>query len=131
MQNRMQLRDEKGAAMVEFALVLPLLLVLLLGIMQFGIAFNNYITLTDAVRAGGRQATVSRLATDPEGATKAAVMKASGHLDLDPGTMIEVESDWQAGGEVVVRASYPVEINVLGKAVYSGDITSEIKERVE
>ena len=42
--------------MVEFTLVLPVLLVVLFGIIQFGITFNNYISLTDSVRAGARLA---------------------------------------------------------------------------
>ena len=37
---------------MEFALVLPVLLVLVTAILQFGLLFNNYITLTDAVRSG-------------------------------------------------------------------------------
>ncbi|MGZ8701377.1 MAG: TadE/TadG family type IV pilus assembly protein, partial [Gaiellaceae bacterium] len=37
--------------MTEFAFVLPILLVLLFGIIQFGIIFNNYVALTDAARA--------------------------------------------------------------------------------
>ena len=53
-------RDEKGQTMAEFAIVLPLLVVLLFGIVQFGILFNNYVTLTDAARAGARAAAVSR-----------------------------------------------------------------------
>ena len=36
--------------MVEFTLVLPVLLVVLFGIIQFGITFSNYVALTDAVR---------------------------------------------------------------------------------
>ena len=51
--------------MVEFALVLPILLLLVMGIIQFGIVFNNYVTLTDGVRAGARQAAVSRTLPDP------------------------------------------------------------------
>ena len=51
--------------MVEFALVLPILLLLVMGIIQFGIVFNNYVTLTDGVRAGARQAAVSRDLPDP------------------------------------------------------------------
>ena len=46
--------------MVEFALVLPILLMLLLGVIQFGIAFNHYLAVTDAVRAGARQGAVAR-----------------------------------------------------------------------
>ena len=38
--------------MTEFAIILPILVVLLFGIAQFGIAFNNYVTITDAARAG-------------------------------------------------------------------------------
>ena len=59
--------------MAELAIVLPVLLVLLLGIVQFGVAFNNYISLTDAVRAGARKAAVSRNSPDPAGACRARV----------------------------------------------------------
>ena len=37
--------------MVEFTIVLPIFLMLVLGIAQLGIAFNNYLALTDGVRA--------------------------------------------------------------------------------
>ena len=60
-------RSESGQAMVEFAIVAPLLLVLVFGIIQFGIVFNHYMTLTDAVRAGARQAAVSRVLPRPSG----------------------------------------------------------------
>ena len=53
-------RAQNGQTMTEFALVLPLLALLLFGVIQFGIAFNNYITLTDAVRAGARKGAVAR-----------------------------------------------------------------------
>ena len=57
---RNRIREERGQTMTEFAIVLPILIVLLFGIVQFGILFNNYVTLTDAVRAGARAAAVSR-----------------------------------------------------------------------
>ena len=47
-------RRERGAAAVEFALVAPLLLILLLGIIEFGFVFNNQISLNQAVREGVR-----------------------------------------------------------------------------
>ncbi|HEY8644492.1 MAG TPA: TadE family protein, partial [Gaiellaceae bacterium] len=58
------LRNEDGQAAAEMALVLPVLAAILLAIAQFGIAFNNYITLTDATRAGARKAAVSRFVGD-------------------------------------------------------------------
>ena len=67
-----KLDNQRGQTMAELALVLPVLLVLLLGIAQFGVAFNNYITLTDAVRAGARKAAVSRSASNPAAACRAS-----------------------------------------------------------
>ena len=52
------LKKEKGASAVEFALILPILLMLVFGIFQFGIAYNNWIALTHAAREGARLAAV-------------------------------------------------------------------------
>jgi Flp pilus assembly protein TadG len=52
-------RDDSGAAMVEFAIVLPLILLLLFGIMEFGRAWNVKQVLTDAAREGARVAVVT------------------------------------------------------------------------
>jgi len=52
------IKSEKGASAVEFALILPILIILIFGIVQFGIAFNNYITITHAAREGARIAAV-------------------------------------------------------------------------
>lgn len=60
---------EAGQSLVEFALVLPLLLLLLLGIIQFGAAFNALITLNSAAREGARVIAV-------EGDNEAARTKA-------------------------------------------------------
>ena len=51
-------RDEDGAAAVEFALLLPLLVLLLFGIIQFGIAFNARIQATNAAREAARTAVI-------------------------------------------------------------------------
>lgn len=48
------LSSERGQSAVEFALVLPLLLVLLLGIIEFGWFLNAKITITGAAREGAR-----------------------------------------------------------------------------
>ena len=51
-------RDQDGAAAVEFALLLPLLVLLLFGLIQFGVAFNTKIQATNAAREGARMAVV-------------------------------------------------------------------------
>jgi Flp pilus assembly protein TadG len=116
--------------MVEFAFVLPILLVLILGIMQFGIAYSHYLTLVDAVRAGARTAAVSRQADDPGGAAEARVRSAASDLDQS-GLDVTVKSDWGLGHDVKVTGEYPYEIDLLGIVVKSGKLTSTTTERVE
>lgn len=47
-------RDERGAAVVEFALILPVLVLFVFGIVEFGRAYSARIELTGAVREGAR-----------------------------------------------------------------------------
>ena len=45
-------REERGAALVEFALALPLLLVVIAGIVDFGFTLQRYEVITNAAREG-------------------------------------------------------------------------------
>ena len=54
-------RDHTGSALVEFAFVLPVLLLLMLGLVQFGMMFYNYILVTNAAATGAREFSISRL----------------------------------------------------------------------
>jgi len=57
-------RDERGAALVEFALCLPLLLVVIAGIVDFGFAFQRYEVITNAAREGARLASLPQYQGD-------------------------------------------------------------------
>jgi Flp pilus assembly protein TadG len=116
--------------MVETAIVMPLLLLVLLGLIQFGLLFRDYLALVDAVRVGARAGAVSRGTPDPPATTKAKVRAASSDLDLSK-LNVTVTSSWTQGSEVLVAATYPYDINVLGIVVKSGDLRSETRERVE
>jgi Flp pilus assembly protein TadG len=125
-------RDERGQTFVEFALALPILIVLLFGIIQFGVAFHSYITITDATRAGARKAAVSRFlpASQRTSAVVTAVRNSAQNLDqakLAP----SVTSTWTRGGDVTVSATYPYEIRLFGIPVKNGTLTSTTTERVE
>lgn len=50
--------NENGQTLVEFALILPILLLLVMGIIQFGIIFSAQIGITNAAREGARVAAV-------------------------------------------------------------------------
>lgn len=132
MQQMTNNNNERGQTMAEFAFILPILLVLMLGIAQFGVAFNNYVTLTDAVRAGARKAAVSRNSSDPAGACRAAVIAAAGSLDTtELGSNLSCVSSWAPGSDVTVTADYPYSIKLLNWSVKSGRLNSTMKERVE
>ena len=127
---RSSFRAQNGQTMAEFALVLPLLALLLFGVIQFGIAFNHYITLTDAVRAGARKGAVGRHLANPQQAVIDQVRVAATDLKTSD-LIINVESTWQPGEEVRVSASYPYSISLMGVVVKSGRLNSETTERVE
>jgi Flp pilus assembly protein TadG len=127
---RKLIAQERGQSMAEFAIVLPVLVVVLFGIVQFGIVFNNYVTLTDAVRAGARTAAVSRQDANPAGEATTMVRHSATNLDqsnLD----VSVDSDWQTGDDVTVTATYPYSISLLGWVISSGSLSSKTTERVE
>jgi Flp pilus assembly protein TadG len=129
-----RLHDERGQTMVEFAIVLPVLCLLLFGAIQFGILFNNYVTLTDAVRAGARKAAVSRQITGTT-PTQACIdqIRASAS-DLDQSKLTPTctpDNNWQPASSVTVTATYPYSISLLGIVVASGNLKSTTQERVE
>jgi Flp pilus assembly protein TadG len=61
MQNKLKFKDQRGAELIEFAFVLPLLLLLSLGAIEFGRAYFTYNILTKALRDGARYAATSRI----------------------------------------------------------------------
>jgi len=53
-------KNEKGQSLVEFALVLPILVLLILGIIDFGMIFHGYVTVNTAAREGARHGVVEK-----------------------------------------------------------------------
>ena len=51
---RKRIRSERGAELIEFGLTLPLLLLVVLGIIEFGFMFQEYEVVTNAAREGAR-----------------------------------------------------------------------------
>ena len=129
-RRKINLRSEQGQSLTEFALALPILALLLFAVIQFGIVFNNYVTLTDATRAGARKAAVGRQLSNPQGAAITAVRNSA--QDLKQSNLnVTVTSTWQPGADVSVTADYPYSISLLGMVVKSGRLSSKTTERVE
>jgi Flp pilus assembly protein TadG len=75
---RIRHKGEEGGAMVEFALVMPALMLLLTGVFSFSIAINNYLVLTEATNNGARALAISRGNTLDPCATAVAAVEAAG-----------------------------------------------------
>ena len=69
--------SERGAVAVEFAILAPLLIMILLGIMEFGRAYNVQTTLSNAAREGVRVMAIN----NSEPSAKAAAKSAAGALN--------------------------------------------------
>jgi Flp pilus assembly protein TadG len=129
-RRKIEFRSQKGQSVTEFALALPILVLLLFAVIQFGITFNNYVTLTDATRAGARKAAVSREQSNPSSLTTTAVRSSAANL-TQSNLNVSVTSTWQPGADVTVTATYPYKIKLLGIPLKQGFLTSTTTERVE
>jgi Flp pilus assembly protein TadG len=131
-RKRHKMRGQRGQTMVEFAIVLPIFLLLLLGIAQGGIAFNNYIQLTDAARAGARYgAPLACSGTCNRTSLVTTKVKASAANLNTSQVGVTITTTWQPGTDLRVCASYPFSINLIGLVVRSGNLNSCTTERVE
>lgn len=103
--------SERGSATVEFALVMPILMVFLLAMIQAGLMLRDQLLVVDAARAGAREASIS--AADDE-VRSAAVVAAA---DLDPSRLETIVTRSSAQGEPVsvsVRYSMPTTVPFIG-----------------
>ena len=76
----MKRERQRGATVVEFALVLPVLFLVLFGAVQFSWLMNNYLMLTDAASVGAHLLASERGYTTPYSDTEAAVLAATSTL---------------------------------------------------
>ena len=100
-------RGERGSAVVEFALVLPILLMVTLAVVQVGLVARDQLMVVQASRAGAREAAVT---ADSEAVRAAAVHAAAG---LDPDALdVEVSRAGALGDPVTVTVRYAESIRV-------------------
>ncbi len=90
--------------MVELAIVLPLLLALIFGIIEFGRAYNNQLTLTHAAREGVREYALTQ-----DSAVGIATAKAAA-TTLDPNLMTVTVTACNEGQPTTLRITYPFQL---------------------
>ena len=139
-------QGERGQSLVEFALIVPIFILILLGIFDFGRAIVAYNTVNNAAREAGRLAIVDQ--TDADVRTEAAE-RASG-LDVAAGAIYidyrspatpdtagscasSLGTDAIVGCIAVVRVpyTYTAATPVIGNIVGTIDVTGETKFPVQ
>jgi len=100
-------RSDRGSAAVEFALVLPLVLVVSLAIVQVGLLVKDQVLVEESARAGAREAAVS---ADDEQVRQAVLSAAVG---LDEGQLdVTVTREGGAGSAVTVTVVYQAPVDI-------------------
>lgn len=106
------LRDEQGASAVEFAVAIPVLAILIVGILQLGILFFANAGLQQAVESGARFATISPSPSDS--AITAKVTSSRFGLDASRVTGPTISHGTTNGVDWVdVTMSYAVPLNMV------------------
>ena len=103
---------EDGAAAVEFALLLPLLVLLLFGFIQFGTAFNTRIQATNAAREAARLAVIGIDDWDDVGGLEfwEGVRQRAGVGDISSCTLSTDPAVPVVGGTLTVTFDYPLDL---------------------
>lgn len=137
----MSKRSERGQTAVEFALVIPVMLLFLLGIFQVGITYYNNESLHTAARDGARAGAIHTGSTPAviiQDAKDAVLANAVG-LDTSSLNVTVVGVDnpdapngilWEQGDLVDVTVTYPWDIGVMAFSD-SGTLTTHTKLRME
>lgn len=100
------LKKRRGQAMVEFALILPVFILILLGIMEFGLVFHQYLVVTAASREGARVAALG--GTDAE--TQTIVNTSAASVNTGQLTTTITPTVRVKGQTVSVQVTNPVMI---------------------
>lgn len=72
------IKNNRGQALVEFALILPVLLLLVIGVMEFGLIINQYMVVAEAAREGARSAALG----DSNATVTTVVRVAASQIDV-------------------------------------------------
>jgi Flp pilus assembly protein TadG len=120
---RRGVRGNGGQALVELALAIPIILLLVVGMLEFARAWNLHQALTDATREGARRAAVADTKMDSQDSVRAAVWRGlsqAGYFPQHAGANYDVtitswpSGEWKKTGDnVTVDVRFPYRFWVL------------------
>ncbi|MDR5658932.1 pilus assembly protein [Serpentinicella sp. ANB-PHB4] len=127
-------KNNEGQALVELALVLPILLLLVFGIIEFGRVFGTYLMVTHSAREGARAAAVGALdeeikALVEERTSALHLNKDKVNIHITPGEIYRSRGDG-----ISIQVEYPLKIHLPIISIFIGDsynVKSHITMRME
>jgi hypothetical protein len=138
-------KGESGASAVELALVLPVLVLFLAGIMDFGLVFNDLMAMRQGIGASVRQGVVAQPGTSSScsisGAAGASVESrkliclTKSLINLDPvnsRTMLSFPGSKTKGGSLILCAQYPLaSATGVFDVLLHGALKAKVEMRIE
>jgi hypothetical protein len=136
-------KGETGAALVEFAIIVPFFLILLFGAIEFGLTLNHDVDLTNGVREAARQGVVANYTGNDASCTGAGAAAAQlacftrNNIGLGNQTKVAVSfptgSSYAVGQTIHVCASYPMTsiTGLLAPFLKGHFLHSEVSMRLE
>jgi Flp pilus assembly protein TadG len=111
-------RRRRGSTLLEFAMVVPVLLLLLLGIIEFGWFFKNQLTVANATREGARTASLGKTQTEIRSRVKNAMLP----LTVTDDSKIVLESSSNQGASYTAFPADNTSVTPAENGVHSGDL---------
>lgn len=127
--------NREGVSALEFAILSPVLMTVVLAIFQLGVVMNNFMVITNAAAKGALTIALSRGATTPYATTVAAINAAAPNLTTADivttvtinGTACATDSACStalvAGVSAVVKTTYPCSLTIMGVNYAPGGCT--------
>jgi len=117
-------KAEKGQSLLEFALIVPILLIILAGVLDLGRLYYAYVAVTDAAAEGASYAAIHPQANERAEVLQRAQEASGALVQIDP-TMVQVDCPAVAAGApitVTVSYSFTVATPLLNVIVPSGEL---------
>ena len=120
------IKNESGASAVEFAIILPVLVMLVFGIVEFGVAYNNYLAITHAAREGARIAAV-----DLNNPSLESMIIERAYPVIPDSISVNTPEGTEIGDPVVVTVTYGISITIPFVGSWDIPLNSRATMRLE
>lgn len=143
---RISAADQRGQAAIEFTLVVPILLLVMTGLLSFGIAMHNFIVLTYGVNAGAQLLAFSRgQTTDPCSTVSTAIHNAVPGLNSGLSLSFVINgtsypstttctggaANMVQGASAQVTATYPCSMGVFEMNTHTCNLQTQVTEIIQ